>query len=620
MWSDNETNKDYVNFGCVAKTAAEMIIQAGEQPLSMGISGGWGVGKSSMLNLIADALNDHNGDKKYIYIRFNAWLYQGYDDARAALMEVIAEKLVKHAAENESALKKTKKLLKRVNWLRVAGIIASSAATMAVGLPPVGLLGAAWSAFNEISDGDITGKDIEAAKKSGKDIAKAGGDFVKQKQMESPPQQIHELRKLFEEALQEMEATLVVFIDDLDRCLPHTTISTLEAIRLFLFLPRTAFVIAADDKMIRQAVKMHFKEVELHEDLVTNYFDKLIQVPLRVPPLGTQEVRAYLMLLFVDQSQLDNTRKESIRQSICDRLAESWKGHRVDLNYVLTLINECPLSLKSNLELADRLAPLMTTAKNILGNPRLIKRFLNTMAIRLSVARAQSVVVDEATLAKVLLFERCASEDAYKRLMSEINDGDTGKPVFLAEWEKQAVSGKEIANLEAPWNTSFVRDWLALQPSLAEADLRAVVYVSRETLPIVSAADQMSTEALALLEALLKLSRQSTSTLKDSLQALPGRDLGLIAERIIVRARQEQKWGKPSALWAFLALIDAAPDQVVTFTSFLGSLDPSQLKADIIPILGDKKWAKGILDSWVKNSKTPSPVKKAIKNLSKGDS
>ena len=54
----------------------------------------------------------------------------------------------------------------------------------------------------------------------------------------------------FEQTLAEMGVTLVVLIDDLDRCLPPTTISTLEAIRLFFFLDNTAFVIAADDAMI----------------------------------------------------------------------------------------------------------------------------------------------------------------------------------------------------------------------------------------------------------------------------------------------------------------------------------------------------------------------------------
>jgi predicted KAP-like P-loop ATPase len=72
------------------------------------------------------------------------------------------------------------------------------------------------------------------------------------------------------------------------------TISTLEAIRLFLSLPRTAFILAADNQMIKHAVKRHFEGID--DDLVTNYFDKLIQIPIRVPLLGIQDVRAYMML------------------------------------------------------------------------------------------------------------------------------------------------------------------------------------------------------------------------------------------------------------------------------------------------------------------------------------
>ena len=48
--------------------------------------------------------------------------------------------------------------------------------------------------------------------------------------------------------------------------------------------------------------------------LVTNYFDKLIQIPIRVPPLGTQEVRAYMMLLFVEDSELPTDEQEAIRK------------------------------------------------------------------------------------------------------------------------------------------------------------------------------------------------------------------------------------------------------------------------------------------------------------------
>ena len=64
--------------------------------------------------------------------------------------------------------------------------------------------------------------------------------------------------------------------------------------------------------MIKHAVRKHFDGVD--ETLVTNYFDKLIQVPIRVPPLGTQEVRAYMMLLFVENSTLAESDKEAIRE------------------------------------------------------------------------------------------------------------------------------------------------------------------------------------------------------------------------------------------------------------------------------------------------------------------
>src|SRR5207245_3594585 len=121
----------------------------------------------------------------------------------------------------------------------------------------------------------------------------AAAGILKPRPDSSPPKEIEALRKFFEEALADMKVKLVVLIDDLDRCLPETTISTLEAIRLFLFLKNTAFVIAADDAMIKHAVRRHFQGVD--DELVTNYFDKLIQLPIRVPPLGTQEVRAYMM-------------------------------------------------------------------------------------------------------------------------------------------------------------------------------------------------------------------------------------------------------------------------------------------------------------------------------------
>jgi len=86
---------------------------------------------------------------------------------------------------------------------------------------------------------------------------------------------VREFRQDFGELLKETRVkTLVVFIDDLDRCLPDTVIATLEAIKLFLFVEDTAFIIGADENLVQHAVKLRFPEVEGSKlDVGRNYLE-----------------------------------------------------------------------------------------------------------------------------------------------------------------------------------------------------------------------------------------------------------------------------------------------------------------------------------------------------------
>ena len=56
MWPDNDTDLDFLNFGGLAGTVAEIITQAQGRPISIGVSGSWGTGKSSMMRLVRKAL------------------------------------------------------------------------------------------------------------------------------------------------------------------------------------------------------------------------------------------------------------------------------------------------------------------------------------------------------------------------------------------------------------------------------------------------------------------------------------------------------------------------------------------------------------------------------------
>lgn len=619
MWPDNDTNVDFLNFAGVADTVAELVLQADGRPISIGVSGAWGTGKSSLIKLTRASLaKKESADRKFVVIEFNAWLYQGYDDARAALVEIIAEAL---KAESESdnkpgALSKATELLQRVNWLRIAKHSTTAAASLYFGVP-FGLLGRAFYAGKGTLDGvdeEEAGEIEEVAERA---RAEAPG-LLKSKVERSPPKEIQGIRDCFEEALSELGITLVVLIDDLDRCLPETTISTLEAIRLFLFLDNTAFVIAADNAMIKHAVRKHFEG--LGEDQLISYFDKLIQIPVRVPPLGTQEVRAYMMLLFAENvtlnadSEKDKEIKEQMRKAVCDQLGKTWQGKRVDRAFMQTLMNDMPVKLVEKLDAADRLAPLMAQATGIAGNPRLIKRFLNAVAIRKKLSDALAIGVDEAALAKMLLFERCGNKDAYAELIAKVNEDPDGKPRFLDEWEKKATSGAEL-ELDGHWNDSFLKEWLAIPPNLGDMDLRGLLYVSREHAPIITPQDRLSSEAAELLTGLVEHPDMATA-LQDRLAKLPRPELSIIFDRILDYARGIQEWGVPPVLDACIVLVRAEPSFGDRLVAFLSERPASQVTPAIVAKLSPERWSDKLFTAWSKAGVKPS-VKSAITKATK---
>ncbi len=206
MWPDNETERDFLNFSGVADTIAEIVVQASGRPTSIGVSGSWGSGKSSMIKLVRRSLEQRAEScaSPFVFVEFNAWLYQGYDDARAALLEVIATKLAEEAAARNTGITKAQNLLKRVNWLRAAKLGAGSALALALGLPPTGIVGDALRAGQNLlsDDGDVT--NIAGLEKSATEASAAFGGLLNPKPELSPPREIHAIRDSFREALKEI--------------------------------------------------------------------------------------------------------------------------------------------------------------------------------------------------------------------------------------------------------------------------------------------------------------------------------------------------------------------------------------------------------------------------------
>src|SRR6266404_857886 len=298
--SDNETKVDLLNNEAIAKTIVMLLRERPEHPVTIGVHGDWGAGKSSVLEMIEAALNAQD---RVLCLKFNGWRFQGFEDAKIALIEGIVTGLVEKRSLLTKAGEAVKDIFHRIDLLKAAKKAGGLALTAYAGLHGLGVHALAIPAILGTLEGwsadptKITKENIDSVLSGAKDILKPKSET------NNIPEEIAGFRKAFDNLLDKAGIEqLVVLIDDLDRCLPETAIETLEAIRLFVFTPRTAFVVAADEAMIEYAVRKHFPDLPDTtgpQTYARNYLEKLIQIPFRIPALGETETRIYVTLLLI---------------------------------------------------------------------------------------------------------------------------------------------------------------------------------------------------------------------------------------------------------------------------------------------------------------------------------
>ncbi|MCH2003250.1 KAP family P-loop NTPase fold protein [Acinetobacter seifertii] len=620
MWADIETEVDMLNFAVVANTAAELIKESNDEPLSIGVSGGWGVGKSSLVKMIKTSLLDaekgiDDKKKKYIFIDFNAWLYQGYEEAKMALLQVVADRLLQEARNRDKVTEKALRFVKRIKWLKAVQylypIARNAAMGTAIGGPVGGLIGAGMGVietsaipsaeeFKEASDNiEVIGKDLDS--------------LISKKEESTLPKEIDGLRKNFSEILTDLDIRLVVVVDDLDRCLPHTAISTLEAMRLLLFMPRSSFIVAADEEMIRSAVRVHFGELQITDSLVTSYFDKLIQVPLRVPRLGTNEVKAYISLLFGDLSRrkelVSSTEFNQAKEAILNKLKKPWEG---SLTYedLKTAYNNKP-ELLSRLSLAEEISSFLSSSDEISGNPRLIKRFMNNLIIREKIANAQGISIDFEILVKFQLFERCVIPSEFEYLSKIIVESGDGKPEKIMEIEQQIINS-ETVNYPAEVSSDFFKKWLAIKPALSNIDLRPYLYLSQDRSLTIAQGQELSEESQSVLNALIT-AKNYLPALDSSVKKLAPYDAKVILKLLIKYSRTNQY--KKETLLPCLNITKNFPDLSAEFVVVLKNMPFQNIKPDLVASFRNQPWGREVFEAWKANPKIDRLVKKAIENL-----
>lgn len=592
MWSDKESSEDYLNFGEVSQLAVDVLTTEGMLPVSIGIFGNWGAGKSSLLKLIEQKLEQD--DKDWIVINFDSWLYQGYDDARAALLEVIATALTKAADGNATLTSKAKRLLSRVDGFRAMGLLVEGAALFA-GVPTGGLLSRGIGALRNVSDGIQSQEEYETLGNLATEGKEKAGGLIKPEAKKSPPQQIDAFRKEYGEILEELGKPLIVVIDNLDRCLPANAIHTLEAIRLFLFLTNTAFIIAADEDMIRSSVADYFKGASQRHQI--DYLDKLIQVPIRVPKAGVREIRSYLFMLYAIEHGLKGEKLTTLRDGLEKALQQSWKDEPITRQDALKMTGESEDSyLALAFARADRIAPVLANSPIIHGNPRIVKRLLNVVKMRSQIAKRRAMPLDEAIITKLVIFERCVGVDGTADLYHLV-DIEQGMPQLLKQLENadgQIPSEAPKTWTDNPTTKAFISQWAQLEPHLGGIDLRAAIYLSRETMPIGAYVVGLSPSGREALNALIELKNTSSPTADTLLETLPREEQVPVMEGLISQLRQVSDWARrPKGFSGACLLARYSADAASILIRYLQELQQGMKRPVwMTAALKDEQWNK----------------------------
>jgi hypothetical protein len=119
VWSDNETDQDLLGFQIHADLIRSVVTDEHVLPIVLGVFGDWGGGKSSIMRMLQKDLSAAAYENT-VCLYFNGWMFEGYEEAKSALLSSILIQLGEHKKFAPAVRDKVIALLKRVKWMEVA--------------------------------------------------------------------------------------------------------------------------------------------------------------------------------------------------------------------------------------------------------------------------------------------------------------------------------------------------------------------------------------------------------------------------------------------------------------------------------------------------------------------
>lgn len=467
MWSDNETKEDLLGYQVHADLLKEVVLDPTMLPISIGIFGDWGSGKSSLMLLMKEEIEqwmkeDVHKKEMVVQIQFNSWQFENYEDTKLTLIETVLSAIEKDLREKQNIIKNGMDFLKKIKYLKLGMFFLKKIGQQMVPEEILKLLPTKEEWKKELIEDD--------AKLLIDDVSKGNtAKFVER------------FRENFEKIVDGAGyRSIIVYIDDLDRCESTRIIQCLEAVKLFVNVKRTAFVIGADERIIEHAIEERYKhkiEKNTISSPYSDYMEKLIQLPYRIPRLSYSEQETYITLLLC--SKIDDEQFKTIHQKFLE-FRKKDKHTKYDIKCIRRDNNKLEFG---KVEELLPILPIMTKFLN--GNPRQLKRFLNTFDMRMRMAKVAGFEnIKPEILVKMMVLEynsvlRENIDDLYCR------QRNNGLVSDMEEVEKQSKAGRLTSgSWTTLWNKPEAVLWLASKPSLAKVNLQDYFWISREALKI----------------------------------------------------------------------------------------------------------------------------------------
>ena len=480
MWSDRETLHDFLGFSTYVEVLADICTQGRLAPLTLGIFGPWGSGKTSLMTMLQRRLAAQAGTGGVKTIWFNAWRYEGRDEAQSALIHAIIAKLEEDKSLGQDVLDTLKQLKSSASVLKLARVLTKTALTLSPDIEGF------FSAF--------------------------------EKQNEKVSDTIERFDQQFADVLRHAKIShLVVFIDDLDRCSSEKVIETFETIKLFLNTPACTFVIGADPRKIEDAVGDVYRVTE--DNRKRDFLEKIIQIPFVIPEQKIDDVVCYVGMLILAGYMQEGSWNELMKSRAAfltggdgiEKTLRAWPAQNRALFSEITAV-EAEL---------DEIFPYVRNLFHALrGNPRQIKRFLNILSLRRRLAKANNLAIHLHLLIKLAVLEY-AWKDFFENIIDTV-DPLTGS-CELFEAIAKAADGTAV---EAPGK--LVGDALA-QPAL-------VHYLNRD--PVLKSTDDLRPYLFLAQTSLAKQKPEPVTSLDEQSRRL-ARNIGS-DDRMRARASARQ--------------------------------------------------------------------------------